>query len=132
MSKIEIDLDVITDTMDNLKKEKARLEFDLKEVNKEIEKYELQLIALLGQMKVREMDYKCYSFGLKEISRTALDQKYLKEHYSFEDVPKCLEWLGSLAMRFVYSVRCYYLSYQSMFSSYPLLHDNYATFSAYL
>ena len=82
MSKIEIDLDVITDTMDNLKKEKARLEFDLKEVNKEIEKYELQLIALLGQMKVREMDYKCYSFGLKEISRTALDQKYLKEHYS--------------------------------------------------
>lgn len=88
MSKIEIDLDVITDTMDNLKKEKARLEFDLKEVNKEIEKYELQLIALLGQMKVREMDYKCYSFGLKEISRTALDQKYLKEHYS-EIAEKC-------------------------------------------
>ena len=82
MSKIEIDLDVITDTMDNLKKEKARLEFDLKEVNKEIEKYELQLIALLGQMNVKSMDYKGYSFGLKEISRTALDQKYLKEHYS--------------------------------------------------
>ena len=82
MSKIEIDLDVITDTMDNLKKEKARLEFDLKEVNKEIEKYELQLIALLGQMKVKEMNYKSYSFGLKEVSRTAIDQKYLKEHYS--------------------------------------------------
>lgn len=88
MSKIEIDLDVITDTMDNLKKEKARLEFDLKEVNKEIEKYELQLIALLGQMNVREMNYKSYSFGLKEISRTALDQKYLKEHYS-EIAEKC-------------------------------------------
>lgn len=82
MSKIEIDLDVITDTMDNLKKEKARLQFDLKEVEKEIEKYELQLIALLGQMNVKEMNYKSYSFGLREISRTALDQKYLKEHYS--------------------------------------------------
>ena len=81
-NKIEIDLDLITETMDNLKKEKARLEFDLKEVNKEIEKYNLQLIALLGQMDVKEMDYKGYYFGFKEVSRTALDQKYLKEHYS--------------------------------------------------
>lgn len=82
MSKVEIDLDLITETMDNLKKEKARLQFDLKEVEKEIEKYELQLVALLGQMNVKEMNYKAYIFGLKEVSRTALDQKYLKEHYS--------------------------------------------------
>lgn len=81
-NKVEIDLDVITETIDNLKKEKARLQFDLKEVDKEMEKYELQLIALLGQMNVKEMNYKCYSFGLKEVSRTSLDQKYLKEHYS--------------------------------------------------
>ena len=47
-----------------------------------MEKYELQLIALLWQMNVKEMNYKCYSFGFKEVSRTALDQKYLKEHYS--------------------------------------------------
>lgn len=81
-NKVEIDLDIITETIDNLKKEKARLQFDLKEVDKEMEKYELQLIALLGQMNVKEMNYKSYSFGLREISRTALDQKYLKEHYS--------------------------------------------------
>lgn len=81
-NKIEIDLDVLTDTMDNLKKEKARLQFDLKEVDKEIEKYELQLIALLGQMQVKEMNYKSYSFGLYEKTRTALDQKYLKENYA--------------------------------------------------
>ena len=28
-NKVEIDLDVITETIDNLKKEKARLQFDL-------------------------------------------------------------------------------------------------------
>lgn len=79
MSKIEIDLDVITHTMDELKKEKARLKFDLNEVEKEIEKYELQLVALLGQMNVKSMDYGVYSFGLKETSRTSFDQSLFKE-----------------------------------------------------
>ena len=79
---VEINLDLITESMDNLKKEKARLEFELKECKKDIEKYELQLIALLGQMNVKEMNYGVYTFGLYEKSRTALDQKYLKEHYA--------------------------------------------------
>ena len=82
MSKVEIDLDLLTDSMCELKKEKARLDFELKQVKEEMERIELQLIALLNQTGINEMNYKCYSFGLKEISRTALDQKYLKENFS--------------------------------------------------
>lgn len=80
-NKIEIDLDIVTSTIDELKKERARLEFDLKEVKKELEKYELQLQALLNQMNVRSMQYGVYSFGWEQTSRTALDQKLLKERY---------------------------------------------------
>lgn len=54
----------------------------MKNVKAEIEKRELQLIALLNQMEVKEMQYGVYSFGLKIKKRTALDQKYLKEHYA--------------------------------------------------
>ena len=88
MSKIEIDLDLITQKVDELKDTKSRLQFELNGVNKELEKYELQLVALLGQMNVKSMDYKMYHFGLVEKSRTAIDQKYLKEHYS-EIAEKC-------------------------------------------
>lgn len=77
--KIEIDLDKITSEMDALKDDKARLSFELKNVEKEIEKRELQLIALLGQMDVKEMDFGIYSFGFKEYSRTSFDQKAFKE-----------------------------------------------------
>lgn len=82
MDKVTIDLKAITEEMDLYKSEKARLEFELKNTKKEIEKRELQLVALLGQMNVKEMDYGIYTFGLYEKSRTALDQKYLKEHYA--------------------------------------------------
>lgn len=82
MSKIEIDLDLLTNSMNELKKEKARLDFDLKEVKAEMEKIELQLVALLSQHGLNQMNYKCYSFGLKEVERTALDQKYLKENFA--------------------------------------------------
>ena len=77
--KVEIDLDAITSEMDNLKDQKARLSFELKNVEKEIEKRELQLIALLGQMDVKTMDFGIYSFGFKEYSRTSFDQKLFKE-----------------------------------------------------
>lgn len=79
--KITIDLDNITSQMDALKMEKARLSFELKAVEKEIEKLELQLVALLGQLDVKEMQHGIYSWGLKEVSRTSLDQKMLKELY---------------------------------------------------
>lgn len=81
MAKMEIDLDQITYEMDELKKEKARLDFELKQVKEEIEKRELRLTALLSQLDVREMVHGVYSWGIKEVSRTALDQKLLKEQY---------------------------------------------------
>lgn len=79
--KIKIDLDTITRELDSLKDDKARLKFELNNIEKEIEKREMQLSALLRQMDVKQMDYGVYSFGIKEVTRTALDQKLLKEKY---------------------------------------------------
>lgn len=79
--KVNINLDVITSEMDELKDQKARYEFELKKIKEEIEKRELQLVALLNQMGVNEMQHGVYSFGLKIKQRTTLDQRYLKEHY---------------------------------------------------
>lgn len=79
--EIKIDLEAITSEMDALKDQRAKLKFELNNVEKEIEKRELQLVALLGQMNVKSMDYGVYSFGLKEIKKNMLDQKLLKEKY---------------------------------------------------
>ena len=76
--KVEIDLDTITKELDNLKDERARFKFELSKIEKDIEVREMQLSALLGQMNVSSIDYGVYSFGIKEVSRTALDQKLLK------------------------------------------------------
>lgn len=81
MNKIEINLDLITQEMDELKDLKARYEFELKQVKEKIEKNELKLISLLNQTGVKEMSYGCYSFNLKIIKRQSLDQKLLKEKY---------------------------------------------------
>ena len=78
---VNIDLDAITQRMDELKDAKARYSFELKQIEKEIEKEELKLIALLDQTGVESMDYGTYSFGWKTTVRNSLDQKYLKEHY---------------------------------------------------
>lgn len=79
MAKITIDLDAITADIDLLKDEKARLTFELKNVEKEIEKRELQLVTALQQADVRTMDYGVYSFGWKTTKRKAFDQKLFKE-----------------------------------------------------
>ena len=75
MTKIEIDIDKITTYHDELKDTKARLKFELDAVEKEIEKNEIKLIALLSEMKVDSFDYGVYSFGLKTVKRTAFSQK---------------------------------------------------------
>ena len=80
MSKIEIDS--ITQRYDELKDLIARCKFEINQAEKEKEKLELQLVALLNQSGVKEMNYKCYNFGMKITQHTALDQKYLKEHYA--------------------------------------------------
>lgn len=81
-NKIEIDLDAITKRRDELMDLKARYNFELKQVEKEMETLDLQLIALLEQTGTDEMQYGTYKFGWVVKSRTALDQKYLKEHYA--------------------------------------------------
>ena len=81
-NKIEIDLEAITLRRDELMDLKARYSFELKQVEKEMEKLDLQLIALLDQTGTESMDYGTYTFGWKVTKRTALDQKYLKEHYA--------------------------------------------------
>ena len=81
MTKIEIDLDTITQRMDELKDLKARYTFELKQVEKEIETIELKLIAVLEQTGTEEMQYGTYSFGWKTTQRTAFDQKLFGEQY---------------------------------------------------
>lgn len=79
MSKITIDLDAITADMDLLKDVKAKLSFELKNVEKEIKKRELQLATALQQADVRTMDYGVYSFGWETTKRKTFDQKLFKE-----------------------------------------------------
>ena len=58
---MEIDLDLITSHMDELKDTEARLKFELNNVQKEIEKEELKLTALIEQEGVNSMDYGVYT-----------------------------------------------------------------------
>lgn len=81
-NKVEIDLDAITKRRDELMDLEARYKFELKQVTKEMEQLDLQLIALLSQTGADEMQYGTYHFGWKTTTRTALDQKYLKEHFA--------------------------------------------------
>lgn len=77
--EISIDLERLTSELDTLKADKARLSFELKQTDDEIEKRELQLQALLTKMDVKQMDYGVYSFGFVEKQRTAFDQSLFKE-----------------------------------------------------
>lgn len=76
---MNIDIKQITADMDILKQDKARLQFELKNIEKEIEKRELQLVTVLQSMDVDSMDYDIYSFGWKITKRKAFDQKLFKE-----------------------------------------------------
>jgi hypothetical protein len=78
---VSIDLDQLTAEMDALKAEKARLTFELNNISKEIEKRELQFVALLGKLKVKEMQHGIYTIKLKEYTRNMLDQRLLKEKF---------------------------------------------------
>ena len=80
-NKIEIDLDSITARRDELMDLKARYSFELKQVEKEMEKLDLQLIALLDQTGTESMDYGTYTFGWKTTNRTAFDQKLFGQDY---------------------------------------------------
>lgn len=81
MTTAEINLDEITLRMDELKDTRARLKFELNNIEKEIEKNELKLIALLEQKNINEMVYGVYSFGLKTQERTTFDQSLFKNDH---------------------------------------------------
>lgn len=80
-SKIEIDLDAITKRRDELLDLKARYSFELKQIEKEAEQLDLQLIALLNQTGTDEMTYGTYKFGWVVKQRTAFDQKLFGEQH---------------------------------------------------
>lgn len=73
--KIELNLDAITEHLYELKDAKARYKFELNNIEKEIEKEELKLIALLDKTGVDEMQHGIYSWGWKISTRTAFDQQ---------------------------------------------------------
>ena len=82
MSKVEIDLDEMTNELDRLKDAKARLNFDLKQVEKEIDKYESALGLYLKQNNLENLVYGRFEFGFKEYTRTAFDQALFKQEHA--------------------------------------------------
>lgn len=76
--KIEINLEGITQYIDELKQTKAKTEFDLKQINAEIEKQEKVLQSFLEQEGVEEMTFGVYRFGWKITKRNIFDQKNFK------------------------------------------------------
>lgn len=76
-----VDLKELTLRMDELKDLEARLKFDLKNTQKEIEKIELKLQALLEKMEVESMDFGIYTFGWETKTRNAFSQKAFGQVY---------------------------------------------------
>lgn len=76
-----IDLKELTERMDVLKDQKARLDFELKQVDKEIEKIELELANVLEKADVQSMDFGIYSFGWVTKTRKAFSQKAFGQVY---------------------------------------------------
>lgn len=97
----EINLKELTFQMDELKKQKAALEFDLKNVNAEIKKIELVLQNLLKKHEVDSMDYGVYTFGWEISTARRFSQKAFGQVY-----PDLLEKfkLPSETRKFVFKI----------------------------
>lgn len=78
---MEDDLKQLTELMDSLKDQKARLEFELKQTDKEIGRIELILQNYLKRLGVESMDYGVYSFGWKTTVSNRFSQKAFGEAY---------------------------------------------------
>ena len=76
---MEDDLKQLTETMDCLKDQKARLEFELKQVEKEIERVSIILQNHLAKLDVEEMTFGPYSFGWKTTTSRRFNQKLFGE-----------------------------------------------------
>ena len=86
---MEIDLDVLTNKLDELKDTEANLKFQLQQVQKHIEPIELQLQAVLTANEVDSMQYGTYYFGWKTSQRNSFNQKlFSAEHPDLYDLFK--------------------------------------------
>ena len=79
MEQNEINLDEVVQYMDELKKSKAELSFNLKQVEKEIKRIELILESFLNRLEVNEVVHGIYKFGWKTSTRTIFDQENFKK-----------------------------------------------------
>lgn len=78
---MNIDLDQLTQDMDYLKDQEARLKFELKNVQEQISKIEIQLQVLLEQSDALTMDFGVYSFGWRVSTCRRFNQsKFGEEH----------------------------------------------------
>lgn len=76
-----VNLEELTLKMDELKDLEARLKFDLKNTQEQIEKVELQLQNVIEKAGVNNMDYGVYTFGWEVKKRKAFSQKAFEQVY---------------------------------------------------
>lgn len=77
----DVNLEELTLKMDELKDLEARLKFDLKNTQEQIEKIELQLQNVIEKAGVNNMDYGVYTFGWEIKKRKAFSQKAFGQVY---------------------------------------------------
>lgn len=77
----DVNLEELTLKMDELKDLEARLKFDLKNTQEQIEKVELQLQNVIEKAGVNNMDYGVYTFGWEVKKRKAFSQKAFEQVY---------------------------------------------------
>lgn len=76
---MEDDLKQLTEAMACLKDQKARLEFELKQVENELERVSIILQNYLAKLDVEEMIFGPYNFGWKTTTSRRFNQKLFGE-----------------------------------------------------
>jgi predicted phage-related endonuclease len=96
-----MELQEIVHKMDELQKEKKLYEFYLKNIQKEEEKLELEMQNILHKVEAETMEYGVYTFGWKETTRKAFNQKAFGEAH-----PELLEKfkLESVSRKFEFKI----------------------------
>lgn len=77
----DLNLHSLTQTMDQLKDQKARLEFELKNIDEQISKVEIELKNILSKMGVESIDYGVYTFGWTTTTSKRFNQKAFGAQY---------------------------------------------------
>lgn len=76
-----INLEEITENMYQLKDAEARLKFELKQIEQDIEKNELKLVSFLEKSNTESCEFNGYYFGWKTTKRKAFDQKLFGQEH---------------------------------------------------